>query len=243
MSKTKLKATAAIAAGLNFLWMSAAAAQSGSSLDWSDRSRITAYIDEQRQLERDLLAVGKRAGYRAFIAKRGFVITAVNEDSAHKLEFEVVKDGRSHEVLLGFEREQGPADAIDVTTNIWLAANTARAMKEPRWKPGPVEFDQTRAAEVRDSNHLAEWTQRQEKLEQELPVGKTMSEYQQTLTAAGYRITAANESLPTHSEYELVKGKQTFELQIERDITTGRAISVTIAPNLWQAKETIQALE
>ncbi len=243
MQRFDQAALAAIILSAGALMPMPAAAQSSLALDWSDRSRLTAYVDEQRQLERDLLAVGKRAGYREFIAKRGFVITAVNEDSPHKLEFEVVKEDRSHEVLLGFDRENGPADAIDVTANIWLAEQTKRALSQPRWKPESVSYDPAAATQVRDSNHLAQWTAKQEALEKALPVGLTIDEYRQTLAEAGYRITATNEAMPTHAEYEIVNGDHSFELQIERDITTGRAVSVAVAANLWQAPETVKALK
>mgnify|MGYP000598529053 CR=1 FL=1 len=79
-------------------------------------------------------------------------------------------------------------------------------------------------------------------LEQALPVGRTMPDYLAALDQQGYQVTATNESLSTHAELEIVKGQQTFELQIERDVTTGRAVNVVVAANLWQAKETVQAL-
>ncbi|MFK7965042.1 MAG: hypothetical protein AB8C46_13850 [Burkholderiaceae bacterium] len=217
-------------------------AQVTTANEWSDRSRITSYIDDQRQLERDLLAVSKRGEYRAFIEKKGYLVTSVNEDSDHKLEFEVVKRGRSHEILLGFERERGAADAIDVTNNVWLAEATRQALDKPGWRPERVEFDPEAAAKVRDSNHLGEWTAEKKDLELALPVGKTVPDYQSTLQEKGYQITASNDTLPTYAEYEIVKGERSFELQIERDVTTGRAVSVDVEANIWQAKDTKEAL-
>lgn len=219
-----------------------AAAQVTTANEWSDRSRITSYIDDQRQLERDLLAVNKRDEYRAFIEKRGYLVTAVNEDSDHKLEFEVVKAGRSHEVLLGFERKLGPADAIDVSTNVWLADSTRQALNQPGWRPDDVQFDADSAAKVRDSNHLGAWTAEKKELELALPVGRTAPHYQSVLQEKGYQITASNDTLPTYAEYEIVRAGQSFELQIERDVTTGRAVSVDVEANIWRAKGTKEAL-
>jgi len=219
-----------------------AAAQVSTVNEWSDRSRITSYIDDQRQLERDLLAVGKRDDYRAFIEKRGYLVTAVNEDSDHKLEFEVVKAGRSHEVLLGFERKRGAADAIDVSSNVWLADSTRQALNKPGWRPDDVQYDPDAAIKVRDSNHLSAWTAEKKDLELALPVGRTTPHYQSVLQEKGYQITASNDTLPTYAEYEIVKAGQSFELQIERDVTTGRAVSVDVEANIWRAKSTKAAL-
>lgn len=219
-----------------------AAAQVTTANEWSDRSRMTSYVDDQRQLERDLLAVGKRDDYRAFIEKRGYLVTAVNEDSDHKLEFEVVKAGRSHEVLLGFERKRGAADAIDVSSNVWLADSTRQALNKPGWRPDNVKFDADAAIKVRDSNHLSAWTAEKKDLELVLVVGRTTPHYQSVLQEKGYQITASNDTLPTYAEYEIVKAGQSFELQIERDVTTGRAISVNVEANIWRAKGTKEAL-
>jgi len=219
-----------------------AAAQVTTANEWSDRSRITSYVDDQRQLERDLLAVSKRDDYRAFIEKKGYLITSVNEDSDHSLEFEVVKAGRSHEVLLGFERKRGAADAIDVSNNVWLADNTRRALNRPGWRPDNVQFDPAIAAKVKDSNHLDGWTAEKKELELALPVGLTVPDYQSTLAENGYQITASNDTLPTYAEYEIVKDGRSFELQIERDVTTGRAVSVDVEPNIWRSEGTREAL-
>ena len=218
-------------------------AQIVTALDWTDRTRITSYIDEQRQLERDLLAVGQRAEAAEFIESKGFLITAILEEAEHSLVYEVVKDGRTHEVRLGFERPNGPADAIDVTTNLWLAPTTRQAMDDPDFRPDALVLEPELAERVKDSNRLGAWEERRQALETSMPAGRTLEEYKEILRAAGYEITAASDTLPTHADYEIVRDGESYEVQIQRDITTGRAISVEVEADIWKAEATARALK
>lgn len=66
--------------------------------------------------------------------------------------------------------------------------------------------------------------------------------YAEKLRELGYQITAVNYDDPDYLEYEVVKGGQTYEVQIDIGADTGIATRVEVAPNLWRAEATEQAL-
>jgi hypothetical protein len=62
--------------------------------------------------------------------------------------------------------------------------------------------------------------------------------YQRKLKGLGYKIAATNYNNPDYLEYEIVKGDQTWEVQIDVDEDTNKATEVDIAPNVWQTDAT-----
>ncbi|MEW6297627.1 MAG: hypothetical protein AB1671_07790 [Thermodesulfobacteriota bacterium] len=59
----------------------------------------------------------------------------------------------------------------------------------------------------------------------------------------GFLITSINYNQPDYVEYEVVKGDETFEIQITMDPETDRATAVDVTGNLWQSYATDWALE
>lgn len=87
------------------------------------------------------------------------------------------------------------------------------------------------------------WKQGQAQLEQSLSPGQSADSYRPKLEALGYRVTAINYNKPNYLEYEIVKGNQTWEVQIDVDKATHKATKVDIDHNLWKAQATKEALE
>lgn len=79
-------------------------------------------------------------------------------------------------------------------------------------------------------------------LENSLEAGHGPEHYWQRLEQLGYRVTAVNYDDDDYVEYEIVRGKDTWEIQIDLD-EDRRASEIAVVPNLWKAKETADALE
>jgi hypothetical protein len=52
-----------------------------------------------------------------------------------------------------------------------------------------------------------------------------------------------NYDKPDYVEYEVVKGDQSYEVQIDLDKNSGRAKKIDVTTNMWQAEATERALE
>jgi uncharacterized protein YmfQ (DUF2313 family) len=93
----------------------------------------------------------------------------------------------------------------------------------------------TSNAQTTDS---AEWNQGQAELQKEIVPGMASATYQRKLKDLGYKIAATNYNNPDYLEYEIVKGDQTWEVQIDIDEDTNKATEVDIASNVWQTDAT-----
>jgi hypothetical protein len=89
---------------------------------------------------------------------------------------------------------------------------------------------------------MAEWNRGQAELQKQLAPGMAPETYQQKLEQLGYRITSTNYNNPDYLEYEIVKGDQSWEVQIEVDDETNKATEIDIARNMWQTDATRTAL-
>lgn len=87
------------------------------------------------------------------------------------------------------------------------------------------------------------WRQGQAELEQNLQPGQPADRYRRQVEKLGYQVTSVNYDEEDYLEYEVVKGDQTYEVQIEVDEDSSRATNVEIARNIWQTEATEQALE
>lgn len=94
------------------------------------------------------------------------------------------------------------------------------------------------AADYVDSN----WEQGQAQLERALPTGQARDFYTKKLRDMGFNITSTNYNHDRYLEYEVVKGDQSYEVQIDFDGDTNRATSIDIARNIWQTEATEAAL-
>lgn len=101
-------------------------------------------------------------------------------------------------------------------------------------------FPLTVSAEAGDS---AQWNKGQAELQKHLAPGMAAQSYRDKLQKLGYNITATNYNNDDYIEYEVVKGDQTWEIQIDVDEDTGKATEIDIAQNVWKADATTAALE
>jgi hypothetical protein len=63
----------------------------------------------------------------------------------------------------------------------------------------------------------------EEKLEQALKTGEEKGFYRRELEKMGWQITSVNYDKPDYLEYEIVKGKDTFEVQVDFDKQSHKA--------------------
>jgi hypothetical protein len=82
----------------------------------------------------------------------------------------------------------------------------------------------------------------EKKLEQALKTGQDKSAYRRELEKMGYHITSVTYDKPDYVEYEIVKGNNSYEVQIDVDKNRGKASKVDVAPNLWRTDATKAAL-
>ena len=87
-----------------------------------------------------------------------------------------------------------------------------------------------------------QWNQGQAELQKNLPPGMDVSAYAKKLKELGYQVTSTNYNNDDYVEYEVVKGDQTWEVQIDVDDDTRKAENVDIAMNVWKTDATEAAL-
>lgn len=214
----------------------------GALYKFSDKGRRSEYEQQQQALRDALLTAKDRDGYRKVLEDSGFVITAVAEDSPTELEYEVVKGDHTHEVHMVFDEGSKTAKSVDVSDNIWRADETKRAMNDANYRPAGALYKTEGSASFRDKNHLSKWTGEKERLESLMLPGKPIMAYQSILNEQGYEITSLNDRDPDYVEYEVVKGDQSYEVQLDRSPSSKLVTSVDVTTNLWQSEATEKAL-
>jgi hypothetical protein len=83
----------------------------------------------------------------------------------------------------------------------------------------------------------------EDKLEQALKTGEEKGFYRRELEKMGWKITSVNYDKPDYVEYEIVKGKDSYEVQIDFDENSHKATKVDVAANAWQSEATKRALD
>jgi uncharacterized protein YmfQ (DUF2313 family) len=81
------------------------------------------------------------------------------------------------------------------------------------------------------------------RLEQTLKTGEEKAFYRRELEKMGWHITSVNYDKPDYLEYEIVKGDQSYEVQIDIDKNSHKATKVDVVTNAWQTDATKQALK
>lgn len=206
-------------------------------MDYSDRARMKTWSDEKDQLERELRPGESLVFYTKALADRGFQITSVNSDKPGSAEYEVVKGDQTYEVQLDLDKA-GKVTEVDVTTNMWRSDATKAAMRgekvpvATRFAPGNENYS--------DRARMQGWSGEKDRLESALPTGHDKAYYAQQLKTMGYQVTSTNETKADYVEYEVVKGANTFEVQI--DLANGVATEVDVTTNLWKSDATDRAL-
>ena len=83
----------------------------------------------------------------------------------------------------------------------------------------------------------------EDKLEQALKTGEEKAFYRRELEKMGWKITSVNYDKPDYVEYEIVKGDESYEVQIGFDKNSRKANKVDVTLNAWKADATKQALK
>jgi ribosomal protein S6 len=215
---------------------STSATPSGQTRDTSDQAMKA----EKEQLTLKLNGAQNRADYAKVLESNGYRISAINDDKPDYLEYEVVKGDHSYEVQLDFDNASAKATEIEVASNIWRADATEKMLKDPQYKhPTAIVADPD--ARYSDRHRMKAWNDEKDQLEKVLAPRQTLDAYKKTLTQRGYEITSVNDREADSVEYEIVKGDNSYEVQIDLDPTTKLAKNVDVTSNLWDAEGTDRA--
>lgn len=83
----------------------------------------------------------------------------------------------------------------------------------------------------------------EDKLERALKTGEEKNFYRRELEKMGWMITSVNYDKADYVEYEIVKGDDSYEVQIDFDKNSHKANKVDVTMNVWKADATKQALK
>jgi uncharacterized protein YmfQ (DUF2313 family) len=205
----------------------------------SDRDMRKNYDDEEQKLEQALKAGQDKNFYRRELEKMGYQITSINYDKPDYVEYEIVKGNNSYEAQLDFDKS-GKATKIDIAANLWRTDSTKAALRGKKVSAPKGAIANPERYSDRDRRKA--YDSEEEKLEKTLKTGETKQSYRSQLEKMGYKITSVNADKPDYVEYEIVKGNDTYEVQIDFDKNSGKATKVDVTSNLWQADATDKAL-
>ncbi|HEY7559602.1 MAG TPA: hypothetical protein VIH18_32860 [Candidatus Binatia bacterium] len=208
---------------------------------YSDRDMVRDTKDEKEQLEKALKTGEEKEFYRRELEKAGFMITAVNYDKPDYVEYEVVKGKNSYEVQIDFDKNSHKAKNVDVAFNAWQTEATERALGQNK----KVAFPRgtTPNAERYSERDRARSSKDEERqLEQALKTGESKEFYQKELEKMGWKITSVNYDKSDYAEFEVVKGQQSYEVQIDFDKNSHKAKKIDVVTNIWRADATKRAL-
>ncbi len=209
---------------------------------FSDRDWQKNWAADKDKMEQ-ALGVGKdKAHYRQALEKMGYHITAVNYDKPDYLEYEIVKGKNSYEVQVDFDKDTGKSTELDVTTNVWQADATDKALKDRNYKYAYPTAQTRDADRVSDRARLKAATANSDKLEEALGVGQDKAFYRSTLEKLGYKVTSVNYDKPDYVEYEVVKGDDSYEVQVDFDEKSKKSTKVDVTVNAVRADSTLRAM-
>jgi hypothetical protein len=197
---------------------------------------------DREQLQQKLRAGKNRADYEKILQDNGYRISAINEDKKDYLEYEVAKGGNSYEIQIDFKKGAAQASKIEVENNMWRAEATERMMKDDNYQlPGPLVADPK--GRYSDRRNMKGWTDEKDRLEKSLPMNLKAADYRSRLEGMGYKVTAVNDRDKDYVEYEIAKGENSYEVQIDLDAGTGMAKKIDVTSNLWEAQATDRATD
>jgi hypothetical protein len=93
---------------------------------------------------------------------------------------------------------------------------------------------------VDKDSRMKAWNTDKDALEKALGTGKDKAFYRQALEKSGYAITAVNRDSADALEYEVVKGGNSYEVQV--NLKDGKSTKVDVTTNVWKAASTRDAL-
>jgi hypothetical protein len=94
-----------------------------------------------------------------------------------------------------------------------------------------------------DRDRMKNAKNEEDQLERALKTGETKEFYRRELEKMGWKVTSVNYDKPDYLEYEIVKGDDSYEVQIDFDKNSNKATKVDVALNAWKADATKQALK
>lgn len=207
---------------------------------YSDRDRVKTWSVDKDRLQKSLGTGHDKAHYRQALEKQGFSITAVNYDRADYLEYEIVKGRETYEVQVDFK--DGRSTKVDVTTNAWRADTTSRAMSQSDYKYQYPSATTTNPSMYSDRDRSKLFASEKGSVEKSLGVGQDRAHYKLALEKMGFQVTAVNYDRPDYLEFEVVKNRDSYEVQISFDKASGKSTKVDVTTNVWQAEATEKAL-
>jgi uncharacterized protein YmfQ (DUF2313 family) len=208
---------------------------------YSDRDRVSSTKDEKEKLQQALKTGEEKSFYRRELEKLGWIVTSVNYDKPDYVEYEIVKGKSTYEVQIDLDKNSHKATKVDVAYNAWKTDATEAAL-EGKSTRSP---DRTTAnpSHYSERDRMKSAKNNKERLEQSLKTGEEKPFYRRQLEKMGWRITSVNYDKPDYAEYEIVKGDDTYEVQIDFDKNSQKATKVDVATNVWRADETKSALK
>jgi hypothetical protein len=208
-------------------------------VNYSDRERMKSWSGEQERLEQTLKDGASKGDYRKTLADNGYTITAINQDTADYVEYEVVKGDHSYEVQIDLDKKTSLGSKVDVDRNLWRADATKEAIRSG--KPVTASKLQANGNAYSDRANTKGWTDQKDQLEKSMVLGKDLAFYTGELKKMGYQITSTNDKEKNYVELEVVKGSDSYEVQMDLD-NAGKAQKVDVTSNMWQADATEKAL-
>jgi uncharacterized protein YmfQ (DUF2313 family) len=209
---------------------------------YSDRDRMKTAKDSEDKLEKALKTGETKEFYRRELEKMGWQITSVNYDKPDYLEYEIVKGDDSYEVQIDFDKNSNKATKVDVTTNVWKTDATEQALKDRKKVVYPNRTT-TNPDRYSDRDRMKASKDSKDSLEKALKTGETKDFYRRELEKMGWKITSVNYDKPDYVEYEIVKGHDTYEVQMDVDKNSKKATKVDVTTNARKTDATKQALK
>ena len=208
---------------------------------YSDRDRMRSSKDDEDKLEKALKTGEEKEFYRRELEKLSWQITSINYDKPDYIEYEIVKGDSSYEVQIDFDKNSRKATKVDVTTNVWQTDATENALKTRKKVDYPKKTT-ANPARYSDRDRMKSSKDEEDKLEAALKTGEEKDFYRRALEKMGWKITSVNYDKADYVEYEIVKGDQSYEVQIDFDNNSRKATKVDVAANAWKADATKKAL-
>lgn len=209
------------------------------TMSYSDRERIKPWSGDKESLAQALKVGASKPDYMKIIADHGYTITAINQDKPAYVEYEVVKGSDSYEVQIDLDKKTKLGSKVDVDSNLWRADATKQALRSGKAVMATKPLANGDA--YSDRAYRKNWTNEKEKLEKSLPLGKNVAYYSDELKNKGYQITSTNDKDKGYVVMEIVKGRDSYEVQIDLD-DAGKAKKVDVTSNMWQSDATEKAL-
>jgi hypothetical protein len=205
-------------------------------MDSSER-RLSKDAQSQRAELQGALKSGQTpVEMRNKLKSMGYQLTSVNDSEKDYVEFEVVKGRSSHEVQVDLDGNGQRARKVEVAPNLWRASATKDALD------GKLVATPATGRDASDRLYMKSWNDQKEMLEQTLAVGQPKDFYKTKLTQLGYQVTSTNDAERDYLEYEVVKGRNSYEVQLSMDDKTGRVDKVDVTTNVWESDATERAL-